>query len=276
MEQGYKRRRRYVSASYIKSGTVYYGVLLFLVSQGLWLIQLFQNAAERKAAGQAPPENYTPLGIAFQAFLLLFIGALFLLLIRQRTGKTHMPRGNLYLLCNFLIFVWGVIFLISDIVDIFIYPEFILLVDALVIGSTLIAPPLILQFADRSRIDPDDMLLLILGIGGIGLSVISILIIAVILGKSYTVWHLVPELCFRGGCVLFGVSTLFKAIRIRNSLPISQPVSPDRPEYAVDMGTERIVIPKVTCPDCGRKVPVTMGVCPRCGRDVSDLPPDSE
>lgn len=274
MSQPIKHRRRYASASYLKSGTTYYGVLLFLLAQICRFIQLFQDAAARKTAGYAPPEDYTAGGIVGKALVILLILCIFILLLRQRQGKTRMPRGNLYLLLNFLLLVWGVIFFVADIVDIIVYPEFILLVDGLCIAVALIAPPVILQLADRSRIDPDDMLLLFLGIGGVGLAIISIIIVAVVLRKSYTFWHLVPELFFRTGCGLMGVSALMKAIRLRNSLPLTEPVPDNRPEFAVDMGTERIEIPMVTCPNCGKRVPVTRSYCPRCGQDVGGLSPE--
>ena len=71
MERRTQTKKRYQSASYLNSGAVFYGTLLFTVARIFTLLQLFTDAASRKKLDQAPPENFTFLGITW---LLVVIG----------------------------------------------------------------------------------------------------------------------------------------------------------------------------------------------------------
>jgi hypothetical protein len=51
MEQRAQSKKRYLSASYLTSGAVFYGTLLFLIARVLSLFQLFGEAVSRKKAG---------------------------------------------------------------------------------------------------------------------------------------------------------------------------------------------------------------------------------
>ena len=124
--------------------------------------------------------------------------------------------------------LWAGIFFISTFLDILVYPEFILILDCLSIVVCVLAPIVILLVHDLNGLPPDDNILLLLGFGGIGFSVISLVIIGVVLRASYTFWRLVPELLLRAGQMLFGIATLQKALRIRRSYPLATPVEPEK------------------------------------------------
>ena len=80
-----------MSASYLKSGAAYYGALLFFIAQILSFIELIKRAVQRKAAGMAVPENFTFWGIVWELVLIAFIGWIYVLMQRQRRGKTRRP-----------------------------------------------------------------------------------------------------------------------------------------------------------------------------------------
>ncbi|MEG1756572.1 MAG: zinc ribbon domain-containing protein [Clostridia bacterium] len=226
MEQTRRIKRVLYSASFYKSGAVFCGALLFLLSQTLRFIQLLQEAITRKAAGQAPPENYTVPGIIGQVLLILLVFTIFLLINGYRHNKPVLPRAKLFFALNGLTVLWGLLFFFRNIADIFVYPEFILFLDALTLASALIAPPVLLQIADSKRDLPEDNILLLLGIGGMVFTVISLLIVAVVLRKSYSFSHLLPELGFRIATGLFAIATLQKALKLRAEYPLSEPLQP--------------------------------------------------
>lgn len=203
-----------------------FGALLFLVSLALQLIQLFEEASARSAANQAPPESFTPANIAWRAAVIAVLLLLCILLNRFQHGRLHMGRSRFYALCGLLtVFLGGVRF-VDAFLEILIYPEFINVLDCLSIAVCVIAPVLMLLVADWNNVPPDDNVLLFLGIGGIGFSVISTLTISIVLRAGYTLWRLVPELLFRAGLILYGVAALQKAFALRASYPL---VSVDEP-----------------------------------------------
>ncbi len=53
MERRAQSQKRYQSASYLTSGAVFYGTLLFLIARVFMLLQLFSDADTRKRLGQA-------------------------------------------------------------------------------------------------------------------------------------------------------------------------------------------------------------------------------
>ncbi len=203
---------------------------MFLGSQTLRFVQLLEDAGARSAAGQAPPEDFTVGGIIWRTLMIGLLAAVCVLLGRHQSGTLRLGRTRLYLLSGLMLILWATIFFIDTTIEIFIYPEFILILDCLAVGVCVIAPIAMLVLADLNRLPPDDNILLFLGIGGIGFSIISILIIAVVLRASYTLWRLVPELLFRLGLTLFGVGTLQKALKLRASYPLVTPVRQQREE----------------------------------------------
>ncbi len=228
MEQDYLPRRRNYSASFFKSRAVLFGSVLLLTSQLFHFFQLLEEAGMRSEAGQAPPEDYTVMGIVARVVRIALLVASCILLSRHQSGKSRMRRNRLYLLVGTLLVLWAGIFFVSTVLDIFVYPEFILILDCLSIAACLIAPIVILLVHDFNGLPPDDTILLFLGIGGIGFSIISLVIIGVVLRASYTFWRLVPELLLRIGQGFFGIATLQKALRIRKSYPLVTTAEPER------------------------------------------------
>ena len=121
MERRTQTKKRYQSASYLNSGAVFYGTLLFLVARVFTLIQLFSDAAARKKLEQAPPENFTFLGITWLLVVIGIIGIAFYLQLQNRQHKLRMKTGNYYLLLNTLIALWGVISAISYLVEMILF-----------------------------------------------------------------------------------------------------------------------------------------------------------
>lgn len=276
MEQRAKPRKLYLSASYLTSNAVFYGTLLFLVSRFFSFIQLFADAASRKKLGQAPPENFTFLGILWTVVVLAVIGVAFVLLLRTRQKKTRLKKGNLFLLLNALFAVWGVIQAISYLVEMILFFEFVYLLDFATLLAGLAVPSVLLQLSDRRQEMPQDTALLYAGIGSTAFSVIAALIVALVLRKSYTAFQLVRELMFRGGIILFGVAGLQKALKLRAEPPPAYAPKPAAPKKAEAKKPEPIktsVLPdkngKIECPDCGKKMPAGTAACPRCGFDMS-------
>jgi hypothetical protein len=107
MELPAKPKKLYQSASYVTSNAVFYGTLLFFVSRVFGFLQLFIDAYNRKKLGQAPPENFTVLGIIGSILVLGVITGAFLLLVQYRQKKLHLRRGNFYLLLNVLFCCMG-------------------------------------------------------------------------------------------------------------------------------------------------------------------------
>ena len=228
MEQDYQPRRRNYSASFFKSRAVLFGAALLLASQLFHFFQLLEEAGMRAEAGQAPPEDYTVTGIVARVVRIALLVASCILLSRHQSGKSRMRRNRLYLLVGALLVLWAGISFVTTLLDIFVYPEFILILDCLTIAACMIAPIVILLVHDFNGLPPDDTILLFLGIGGIGFSIISLVIIGVVLRASYTFWRLVPELLLRVGQGFFGIATLQKALRIRKSYPLVTTAEPER------------------------------------------------
>ncbi len=260
MEQRVKRRKNYQSASYLTSGAVFFGTLLFLISRSLGLLILFSNAVKNKKAGTAMPVGFTFWGISGTLLLIGVCLWMFLLLLRYRRRRTQLRRSNLFLLLNALFVVWGVAHAVSNVVSIITAAvfDYLTLLDFLSIAAALIVPSVLLQIADRTQAPPYDTPLLACAIAGTALPVISILIIVISAAqKSYTVFPFLRDFFFRAAILLFGIAGLQKALKIRSELPLTAPVErePDAPAYR-------------ECPDCGRRIPASASVCPRCGYEL--------
>lgn len=275
MERPAKSKKLYQSASYVTSNAVFYGTLLFFVSRVFGFIQLFIDAYNRKKLGQAPPENFTVLGIIGSILVLGVITGAFLLLVQYRQKKLHLRRGNFYLLLNVLFALWGVIQAISYLYEMILFFEFVYLLDFLTLLAALALPSVLLQLSDRKQEPAQERILLYAGISSTALSVIATLIVALVLRKSYTAFQLVRELMFRGGIILFGVAVLQKAIKLRSEpLPAYAP-KPEakKPAPKKTVLKDPVYTPdkagKIECPDCGKKMAAGTAICPRCGYDMN-------
>lgn len=275
MERPAKTKKLYQSASYVTSNAVFYGMLLFFVSRVFGFLQLFIDAYNRKKLGQAPPENFTVLGIIGSILVLGVITGAFLLLVQYRQKKLRLRKGNFFLLLNVLFVVWGVIQAINYLVEMILFFEFVYLLDFLTLLGALALPSVLLQLSDRKQEPVQEQILLYAGIGSTALSVIATLIVALVLRKSYTAFQLVRELMFRGGIILFGVAVLQKAIKLRSEpLPAYTP-KPEakKPAPKKTVLRDPVYTPdksgKIECPDCGKKVAVGTAICPRCGYDMN-------
>lgn len=272
MERRAQPKKRYQSASYLTSGAVFYGTLLFFVARIFRLLQLLSDAYTRKSLGQAPPENFTFFGIVGSLLIIGIIGFAFYLQLRTRRGGLGMKPGNYYLLLNTLFVVWGVVNAISYLVEMILFFEFVYLLDFATLVTALIVPSVLYQLSDRRQDIPPDTVLFASAVGATGLSVIATLIVALVLRKSYTPLQLMRELMFRAGIILFGVAGLLKAIRLRAELPelvASMPKTPPKPA-AEKPKPKKKPDPhgRVECPDCGKKLKPDIRICPRCGYDL--------
>ncbi|NLI53560.1 MAG: zinc-ribbon domain-containing protein [Clostridiales bacterium] len=283
MERRAQPKKRYQSASYVTSGAVFYGTLLFLIARVFSLLQLFSDAYTRKQLDQAPPENFTFFGIMGHVLILAVIGLAFYLLLQNRQGRLRMKKGNFYLLLNALFVVWGIINAVSYLVEMILFFEFVYLLDFITLIVALVVPSVLYQISDRRQDIPQDNALFASAIAATGLSVIATLIVALVLRKSYTTLQLVRELMFRAGIILFGVAGLLKIVRLRAELPALVAELPKPAPKPVEKKPE----PKakkvdrrgrIACPDCGKKLAPDVKICPRCGYDIDtpDLFDDDE
>lgn len=301
MERRTQTKKRYQSASYLNSGAVFYGTLLFLAARIFTLFQLFSDAAARKKLEQAPPENFTFLGILWLLIVIGIIGFAFYLQLQTRQKKLRMKQGNYFLLLNALFAVWGIISAISYLVEMILFFEFVYLLDFLTLIGALVVPSVLYQLSDRKQDIPQDNVLFFTAIGATALSSLAALIVALVLRKSYTAFQLLRELMYRAGIILFGVAGLLKAIRLRAELPelvasmpkIEPKVAAEpalnpmqafaqtfAPKNAPKAPAKKKVDRKgrISCPDCGKKLPEDTRICPRCGYDIEtpDLFDDDE
>ncbi len=273
MEQRVQPQRRYQSASYLTSGAVFYGTLLFLIARVFTLLQLFSDAVSRKKLGQAPPENFTFFGIVGSLLIIGVIALAFYLLLQNRQNRLKLKKGNFYLLLNALFAVWGIVSAIDFLVEMILFFEFVYLLDFITLIAAIVLPSVLYQLSDRKQDIPPDNLLFAAAIGATGLSVIATLIVALVLRKSYTPFQLLHELMFRAGIILFGIAGLLKAIKLRAELPALVAAMPKvapppvkekpRPQKKPDPHG------RVECPDCGKKLPAGTRICSRCGFDLS-------
>ena len=279
MERRAQPKKRYLSASYITSGAVFYGTLLFLVARVFTLLQLFSDAAARKKLNQAPPENFTFLGITWILIVIGIIGIAFYLLLQNRQKKLRMKPGNFYLLLNTLFALWGLISAISYLVEMILFFEFVYLLDFLTLIGAMVVPSVLYQLSDRNQDIPPDNILFFTAIGSTALSTLAALIVALVLRKSYTTFQLVRELMFRAGIILFGVASLLKAIRLRAELPelvAAMPKVESKPEpkpilkpfFNREPKSKVDAKGRIKCPDCGKKLAEGTRICPRCGYDI--------
>ncbi len=277
MEKRTQTKKRYHSASFLNSGAVFYGTLLFLVARIFTLLQLFSDAATRKKLEQAPPENFTFLGITWLLIVIGIIGFAFYLLLQNKQRKIRMKQGNYYLLLNALFAVWGLISAISYLVEMILFFEFVYLLDFLTLIGALVVPCVLYQLSDRKQDIPQDNVLFFTAIGSTALSALAALIVALVLRKSYTAFQLLRELMFRGGIILFALAGLLKAIRLRAELPelvASMPKPEPKPEAnpffqkAKEPKSKTDAKGRIKCPDCGKKLPEGTRICPRCGFDI--------
>ncbi len=230
--EGYGRTKRKLHlTSFYKSGVLSLGALLFCISQVLRFIQLFRDAAARKAANQAPPENYTAAGITWAALLIIVIAGICFLLLRNRNNRLRMPRRRAHMLLSALVSLWGLYYFVSLTVEMIRNSELTLLFDIAAIAAGVIAPVVLLQLWDITGDLADDVALMICGIGGMALSAIS-LVVLIILRQGYANAQLllVTEFMFRIALVLVSLAALIKAIQLRNSYPITQELPAQRPE----------------------------------------------
>ena len=160
MEWRAQPKKRYLSASYVTSGAVFYGTLLFLIARIFTLFQLFGDAYTRNKLEQAPPENFTVFGIVGSLLIIGVIGLAFFLLFQNRQKKLKMKRGNLYLLLNTLFIIWGTVNAISNLVDMIVFFEFVYLLDFITVIAAIIVPSVLLQLTDRRQDVPRDTALL--------------------------------------------------------------------------------------------------------------------
>ena len=277
MEKRPQTKKRYHSASFLNSGAVFYGTLLFLVARVFTLFQLFSDAATRKKLEQAPPENFTFLGIAWLLLVIGIIGFAFYLLLQNKQRKIRMKQGNYFLLLNALFAVWGLISAISYLVEMILFFEFVYLLDFLTLIGAMVVPSVLYQLSDRKQDIPQDNVLFFTAIGSTALSVLAALIVALVLRKSYTTFQLLRELMFRGGIILFGLAGLLKAIRLRAELPelvANMPKAEPKPEakplFQINKEPKVKADAKgrIKCPDCGKKLAEGTRICPRCGFDI--------
>ena len=284
MERRAQPKKRYQSASFVTSGAVFYGTLLFLVARVFTLLQLFSDAYTRNKLQQAPPENFTFLGILSSIVIIGIIGFAYYLLLQNRKRRLRMKQGNLYLLLNALFAVWGIISAISYLVEMILFFEFVYLLDFVTLITAMVVPCVLYQISDRNQTIPPDNALFASAIASTSLSVIATLIVALVLRKSYTTFQLVRELMFRTGIILFGVAGLLKAIRLRAELPELVATMPKPAPKAATPKKEKQPAAKadrngkIKCPDCGKKLEPGTKICPRCGFDIDtpDLFGDDE
>lgn len=276
MEERAQLKKRYLSASYLSSGAVLYGTLLFFIARVLSLFQLFGDAVNRKKLDQAPPEGFTFLGIVGSLLIIGVIALAFYLLVQHRKKKLHLKQGNFCLLLNVLFVAWGLINAISSLTDMIRFFEFVYFLDFVSMIAALIVPSVLLQLTDRKQGIPPDTALLFSAISATSLSVIAALIVSLVLNKSYTTFQLIRELMFRAGTILFGIAGLIKAIKVRAELPeIVDAVMKELPKYQKQEESRQKEkgktnpSGKIECPDCGKKLPPDTEICPRCGFDLS-------
>lgn len=272
MERLSPPKKHYHSASYLTSAAVFYGTILFLVARIFTLLQLFSDAYTRKQLDQAPPERFTFFGIVGYLLVIGILGAALYLLWQSKKKKLRMKAGNLYLLLNVLFAAWGIVSAISYFFEMILFFEFVYLLDFLTLIAALVLPSILYQLSDRRQDIPPDGLLFVSSIGATALSAIALIIVALVLRKSYTAFQLLRELMFRAGIILFGVAGLLKAIRLRAELPAlvaampkvaPKPAAP-KPEPKKKVDSKG----RVRCPDCGKKLPDGTQICPRCGYDI--------
>lgn len=285
MERRTQTKKRYQSASYLDSGAVFYGTLLFAVARLFTLFQLFSDAAARKKLDQAPPENFTFLGITWLLIVIGIIGFALYLQLQSKQKKLRMKQGNYYLLLNALFALWGTISAISYLVEMILFFEFVYLLDFLTLIGALVVPSVLYQISDRKQDIPQDNLLFFTAIGSTALSTLAALIVALVLRKSYTPFQLLRELMFRAAIILFGVAGLLKAIRLRAelpelvaSLPKTEPKAEAKPLFQAEPKKKVDAKGRIKCPDCGKKLLEGTKICPRCGFDIEtpDLFGDDE
>ena len=276
MERRAQPKKRYQSASFVTSGAVFYGALLFLVARVFTLLQLFSDAYTRNKLHQAPPENFTFFGILSSVVIIAVIAFAFYLLVQNRQRRLQMKQGNLYLLLNALFAVWGIISAISYLVEMILFFEFVYLLDFVTLITAIVVPCVLYQLADRNQTIPPDNALFTSAITSTSLSVIAMLIVALVLRKSYTTLQLVRELMFRAGIILFAIAGLLKAIRLRAELPeLVANMPKPTPKPISSFIVPKKAAPKkggknetIKCPDCGKKLSSDTKICPRCGFDI--------
>ena len=287
-----------MSASFLKSRTTLYGALLFFIAQILDFIMQLVHASERTRAGKPLPENFTGLGISWEVFLIIFAGAIALLIWRLYSGRSRMRRGNLYLLINVLLCIWGVILAARSIGEIELF-DLILVLDAMTYVTALIIPCVLLQLSDRTRMVPEEWKLLLpaaVTVLFVGLSVFSSVLIirASSAAGNYSIWLDMPHLLQRAAVALFAVSGILKAVRIhRTYSPGVSKLTEVEEAYWDRVTTAHIgktarpeedsgILPETVeekqgdiseeymteCPSCGKMISESLDRCPYCGTEL--------
>ena len=287
-----------MSASFLKSRTTLYGALLFFIAQILDFIMQLVHASERTRAGKPLPENFTGLGISWEVFLIIFAGAIALLIWRLYSGRSRMRRGNLYLLINVLLCIWGVILAARSIGEIELF-DLILVLDAMTYVTALIIPCVLLQLSDRTRLVPEEWKLLVpaaVTVLFVGLSVFSSVLIirASSAAGNYSIWLDMPHLLQRAAVALFAVSGILKAVRIhRTYSPGVSKLTEVEEAYWDRVTTAHIgktarpeedsgILPETVeekqgdiseesmteCPSCGKMISESLDRCPYCGTEL--------
>ncbi len=227
-----KKRKKFYQSDFLTRPALRLAALLFLVFQAVKLVRLFSDAISYKKINQVTPEDFTMAAVTGAILMIGLAAWIFVILTRQHKGLCQIRRGNRFLLLDLLLAVYGFVRVIAQVVLFFQNFEILFLSDVLAIAGGLIAPPLILFLADRQRIPPGDLLLMILGAGTMGLSLLSFIMVAISIGKDYTVLHALPELAFRLGLLLAGLAALRTALKLRAELPIDTPLVTPKAEKA--------------------------------------------
>ena len=233
METAYElpKRKKFYQADFLTRLGLLIASALFLVFQVVKLIRLFSDAIQYKKANGIAPETFSLLAVTGSLLMVGITAWLFLLFFRQQREISRIRPGNRFLLMDALLALYGLIRAIVQLVLYFQNFEILFLLDVLSLVGGLIAPAVILFLADRSRIPPGDVLLLIVGVGTAGFAVLSFIMVAISIGKDYTVLHALPELACRLAVLFMGIAALRTALKLRADMPLAIPVQEEaKPE----------------------------------------------
>ena len=199
-----QRKRSYFAASYVKSRKLLGGMLLFTLCQTLNFLQSFGSESVAVILGNA--------------IELIWIGIPTWLLIIRKEGGCQMPRGNFYIIINLLLGGWGIVIFTVDLIALILAFAVPRLIRLFLTASVVIGPSVILWNADKNRTDPDIGLMLILGAGGLTLSVLWLIVL--VLQKSRTgqlFFQMLPDVLFQAGCTALACAALSKGVRLKKA-----------------------------------------------------------
>ena len=209
-------KRRGYAGSYYRSGALFFGALLFSLSQLLGFIQLFRDAAARKSANQRPPEDFTAGGITRYAIVLAVVLLVTFLVWRYRKGRLRMRKQSALLLTALLLTAWSVYEIVQFVSDL----ELTQLLPAFGVAVGVAAPVVLLAVSDIRAERPNDAALLILGVVGMLLAAGAFAVLLLLrAGYEGSQTRLTSELMLRGGMALFSFAALQKALQLRDTYP---------------------------------------------------------